>query len=69
LVVQSGDTVMLASRDVSDNQLTPSSTSKDIENLDWDRVYPLAGPIAIDGAERGDTLAVEILELRVQDWG
>ena len=69
LVVQSGDTVILESRDVSDNQLTPSSTSKDIENLDWDRVYPLAGPIAIDGAERGDTLAVEILELRVQDWG
>jgi acetamidase/formamidase len=69
LVVQSGDTVMLESRDVSDNQLTPNSTSKDIENLDWDRVYPLAGPIVIDGAERGDTLAVEILELRVQDWG
>ena len=69
LVVQSGDTVMLESRDVSDNQLTPSSTSKDIESLDWDRVYPLAGPIVIDGAEPGDTLAVEILELRVQDWG
>ena len=49
LSVQSGDTVILESRDVSYNQLTPSSTSKDIETLDWDRVYPLSGPIAIAG--------------------
>ena len=37
--------------------------------LDWDRVYPLAGPIAVDGAEPGDTLAVEILDLHTQGWG
>ena len=69
LVVQSGDTVSLESRDVSDNQLSPKSTASDIETLDWDRVYPLAGPIAVEGAERGDTLAVEIVELRTHDWG
>ena len=69
LTIQSGDTVSLESRDVSDNQLGPESTSKDIESLDWDRVYPLAGPIAVDGAKPGDTLAVEILELRTKDWG
>ena len=69
LSVRSGDTVTLESRDVSDNQLSPSSTAKDIETLDWDRVYPLAGPIAVEDAAPGDTLAVEILELRVKDWG
>jgi len=69
LRVESGDTVTLDSRDVSDNQLGPESTSKDIESLDWDRVYPLAGPIAVEGAKPGDTLAVEILELRTKDWG
>jgi acetamidase/formamidase len=69
LLVRSGDTVTLESRDVSDNQLTPNSTAKDIETLDWDRVYPLAGPIAVEDAAPGDTLAVEILELRVKDWG
>jgi len=69
LSIQSGDTVILETRDVSDNQLSPSSTSNDIEGLDWDRVYPLAGPIAIEGAEPGDTLAVEILDLRTTDWG
>jgi len=51
LTIRSGDTVSLESRDVSDNQLGPSSTSKDIEGLDWDRVYPLAGPIAIADAK------------------
>jgi len=69
LLVESGDTVTLETRDVSDNQLTPSSKSEEIASLDWDRVYPLAGPIAVEGAEPGDTLAIEILELRVQDWG
>jgi len=69
VTIQSGDTVSLESRDVSDNQLSASSTSADVEALDWDRVYPLAGPIAVEGAEPGDTLAVEILELRTQDWG
>ena len=69
LVVESGDTLTLETRDVSDNQLTPSSKSEEIASLDWDRVYPLAGPIAVEGAEPGDTLAIEILELRVQDWG
>ena len=69
LTVQSGDTVTVETRDVSDNQLSPSSTSKDIETIDWDRVYPLAGPIAVEGAGPGDTLAVEILELRVKEWG
>src|SRR3954470_199501 len=69
LTIQSGDTVTLESRDVSDNQLGPDSTAKDIESLDWDRVYPLAGPIAVEGAMPGDTLAVEILELRTKEWG
>jgi acetamidase/formamidase len=69
LLVESGDTVTLESRDVSDNQLSPSSTAEVIGTLDWDRVYPLAGPIAVEGAEPGDTLAVEIRELRTRDWG
>jgi acetamidase/formamidase len=69
LMIESGDTVRLESRDVSDNQLNANSTSNDLETMNWDRFYPLAGPIAIAGAEPGDTLAVEVLELRVQDWG
>ena len=69
LTVESGDTVVVHTRDVSDNQITPASTTADIDRLDWDRVYPLAGPIAVEGAEPGDTLAVEVLDIHTEGWG
>jgi acetamidase/formamidase len=69
LTVASGDTVVLTTRDVSDGQVVPSSSSSDIPGLDWDRVYPLAGPIGVNGAAPGDTLAIEILELRTKEYG
>jgi acetamidase/formamidase len=69
LTVDSGDTVVVHTRDVSDNQITPDSTVDVIAGLDWDRVYPLAGPIAVHGAQPGDTLAIEVLDLRTQGWG
>src|SRR3954451_9014338 len=69
MTIESGDTVVVHTRDVSDNQVTPESTSADLDRLDWDRVYPLAGPIAVRGAEPGDTLAIEILDLHTRGWG
>jgi acetamidase/formamidase len=69
LTVDSGDVVVIHTRDVSDNQIGPDSTTDVIADLNWDRVYPLAGPIAVNGAEPGDTLAVEILDLHTQGWG
>jgi acetamidase/formamidase len=68
LTVASGDTVVVQTRDVSDNQITPDSTAADLD-IDWDRVYPLAGPIAVEGAEPGHTLAIEILDLHTLGWG
>jgi acetamidase/formamidase len=69
ITVASGDTVVVHTRDVSDNQIGPDSTADVIAGLNWDRVYPLAGPIAVEGAAPGDTLAVEILDLHTQGWG
>jgi acetamidase/formamidase len=69
LTIDSGDTVVVWTRDVSDNQIKPASDTSVIEGLDWDRVYPLTGPIAIDGAAPGDTLAIEILDIHTQGWG
>ncbi len=69
LTVDSGDTVVVWTREVSDNQITRESDTSVIAGVDWDRVYPLAGPIVVDGAEPGDTLAVEILDIRTQGWG
>ena len=69
LVVDSGDTVVVWTRDVSDNQIGPDSDTSVIAGLDWNRVYPLCGPIGIQGAEPGDTLAIEVLDIHTQGWG
>jgi acetamidase/formamidase len=69
LGIDSGDTVVVWTRDVCDNQVRPDSDASVIAGIDWDRVYPLAGPIAIGGAEPGDTLAIEILDIHTQGWG
>ena len=69
LTIDSGDVVVVRTRDVSDNQITPASTSAALAELNWERVYPLAGPIRVEGAREGDTLAVEILEIHTEGWG
>jgi hypothetical protein len=37
--------------------------------VDCGPVHPLAGPIAVAGAEPGDALAAEVVELRSGRWG
>jgi acetamidase/formamidase len=69
LMIDPGDTVVVWTRDVSDNQIGPDSDTDVIAGLDWDRVYPLAGPIGIQGAAPGDTLAIEVLDIHTQGWG
>src|SRR4029079_14103373 len=69
MTIESGDTVVLTTRDVSDGQLSPAADASIFAELDGDRSYPLAGPIAIDGAEPGDTLAIEVVDLQTKGWG
>src|SRR3954451_23057178 len=69
LTVADGDTVVINTRDVSDNQITPESDTSVIDGLDWDRVYPLAGPVRGQGAAPGDTAGVQLLEFETRGWG
>ncbi|HLN14261.1 MAG TPA: acetamidase/formamidase family protein [bacterium] len=69
VTIDSGDVIVVRTRDVSDNQLSPASTSDALASMNWDRVYPLAGPVRVRGAREGDTLAVEILEMHTEGWG
>jgi acetamidase/formamidase len=69
LTIQDGDTVVVRTRDVSDNQIGPDSDASVIAGLDWTRVYPLSGPIAVDGARPSDTLAIDVLDIHTQGWG
>lgn len=38
-------------------------------NFDFDTLYNLLGPLHVEGARPGDTLRVDILDLRPGDWG
>jgi len=69
LSVSSGDTVVYRTREVSDGQISPSSTTEDLGGLDWERLYPLAGPVAVEGAEPGDAVEVEVLDTHTEGWG
>jgi acetamidase/formamidase len=69
VVVDSGDTVVVWTRDVSDNQIAPDSDASALDRFDWDRAYPLTGPIGVYGAEPGDALKIEILDVHTQGWG
>lgn len=69
LRIKSGDTVVLETAEITDDQITFDSTTEIMDRLDWDRMYPLSGPIYVEGAEPGDTLAVEILDLQTRGWG
>jgi len=69
LVIESGDSVVVHTREVSDGQITRTSTADVLATLDWKRLYPLAGPIYVNGAEAGDVLAVEVLDIHTEGWG
>ena len=69
LEVEDGDTVSFDLTEATDGQFDPGSTVDAVAGFDWDRVYPLAGPVLVKDAEPGDVLEVEFLELRSVDWG
>lgn len=69
LEIAPGDVVHCQTAEVTNNQVTPGCDAAVLTQLDFEQLYPLAGPIYVQGAEPGDTLEVEILELTPGDWG
>jgi|SRR5690625_621192 len=70
LYCKSGDVVRLETRDALDGQVGPNSTSHTIAfNIDPSRVHPLTGPVFVEGAEPGDLLEVELLDIEHIDFG
>jgi acetamidase/formamidase len=68
LVIGSGDIVEMECLDASGGQVEPRSTVDDFQALDRSRIHALTGPVAIDGAEPGDVLQVEVLEIAHRGW-
>jgi acetamidase/formamidase len=69
LRIASGDTVHMECVDSSGAQVHPSMTLAEYLKIDRDRIHALTGPIFVDGAEPGDVLQVDVLEVAHKGWG
>jgi acetamidase/formamidase len=68
LTVCPGDTVVLETLE-GGGQVEPDWTAADFVRIDPSRVHALTGPVRVEGAEPGDALRVEILDLQHKGWG
>lgn len=66
-VVESGATVIIETMDCFSNTIT--SQDQLFSSVGFDSVNPATGPIAIDGAEPGDTLKIEVLDIVTETVG
>ena len=69
LSVPSGAVVEVFTKEASDGQITPETTAEGLAQVDFGLIHALTGPIAVEGAEPGDLLAVTIHEADVQGPG
>jgi formamidase len=64
-----GDEVVLETRDAFDGQMGPDATLDTVAAPNLDVVHPLTGPVYVEGAQPGDLLEVEILEVAPDSYG
>jgi len=64
-----GDFIVFHTRDALDSDLDLSSNADDLAALDLNLVHPMTGPVHIEGAERGDVLAVTLIDIEPDEYG
>ena len=69
LRIAPGDTVHMECQDASGLQVRPEMTVAEYQAINRDRIHALTGPIFVEGAEPGDVLEVDILEVAHKGWG
>ncbi|MBS1879393.1 MAG: acetamidase/formamidase family protein [Actinobacteria bacterium] len=70
--VDCGESFRVECLDWTDGQIGDNDGAEDVRDLDLNRVHVLSGPIHVNGAEPGDLLVVDILQvgaLRESEWG
>jgi acetamidase/formamidase len=69
LHIASGDTVHFECLDASGAQVHPAMTAAEFTAIDRSRIHSLTGPVFIEGAEPGDVLQIDVLEIQHHGWG
>src|SRR3954452_13173861 len=69
LTVDSGDTVVFQTPEITNGQITNGASAEILKSLDFGVIHQISGPVAIAGAEPGDSLIVEIIDIVPAAWG
>jgi acetamidase/formamidase len=69
LTIAPGDTVRLECLDSSGAQVHPAMTVAEFLSIDRGRIHALTGPVYVEGAEPGDVLEINVLEVTHKGWG
>jgi acetamidase/formamidase len=69
LRISPGDTVHFECLDSSGAQVRPGMTLAEFLTIDSNRIHALTGPVFVQGAEPGDVLQVDVLEVGHKGWG
>ena len=64
-----GDEIVFHTRDALDADLRLDSIADDLAAIDLNLVHPMTGPVHIEGAKRGDVLAVTLLDIEPDQYG
>lgn len=64
-----GDYIVFETRDALDSDLTLDSNADDLAALDLNLVHPMTGPVHIEGAKRGDVLAITLVDIDPDEYG
>lgn len=70
--VKPGETFKIECVDWTGAQIGNNDNSDDVRNVDLTKIHYLSGPVAVEGAEPGDCLVVDILDIKPFDkmpWG
>ncbi len=64
-----GDYIIFETRDALDSDLDLNSVADDVTAVDLNLVHPMTGPVHIEGAKRGDVLAVTLVDIEPDQYG
>jgi formamidase len=64
-----GDMIVYHTRDALDSEFRLDSVADDLATVDLGLVHPMTGPVSIEGAERGDVIEVEIVDIAPDEYG
>ena len=62
-MVRPGQNIRVECREWTDGQIGNNDSANDVRDVDLSHCHMLSGPVAVEGAEPGDLLVVDILDI------